>query len=99
MLRPWNDVGDQVEVVRHPEYSEPAGLGVNLPSPRAHSFSPRFYGRREGQKETRKDVRILMKESIRNSRRGLANTWLVLLGLVLLLTACTVEESDTPVRS
>src|SRR4051794_7810665 len=46
-----------------------------------------------------KDVRSLMKKSVRNSRRGLANSWWVVLGLVVLLTACTVEEPDKPVES
>ena len=40
-----------------------------------------------------------MKKSVRNSRRGLANSWWVVLGLVVLLTACTVEEPDKPVES
>ena len=40
-----------------------------------------------------------MKESVRNSRRGLAHLLWVVLGLVFLLTACTVEESDGPVES
>ncbi len=40
-----------------------------------------------------------MKKSVRNSRRGLAHSWWVVLGLVVLLTACTVEESDKPVES
>ena len=40
-----------------------------------------------------------MKESVRNSRRGPAHSWWVVLGLVVLLTACTVEESDGPVES
>ena len=35
-----------------------------------------------------------MKKSVRNSRRGPAHSWWVVLGLVVLLTACTVEESD-----
>ena len=39
-----------------------------------------------------------MKKSIRNSRRGLAHLWWVALGLVVLLTACTVKESDGPVE-
>ena len=36
-VRPWDDVGDPVEVVRHPEYSEPAGLGMNC---RARGLTP-----------------------------------------------------------
>ena len=56
-------------------------------------------GDAEGRKESRKDVRSLMKESVRNSRRGPAHSWWVVLGLVVLLTACTVEESDGPVES
>ena len=40
-----------------------------------------------------------MKESVRNSWRGPAHSWWVALGLVVLLTACTVEESDGPVES
>ncbi|WP_066316126.1 nitrous oxide reductase family maturation protein NosD [Bacillus sp. FJAT-29814] len=40
-----------------------------------------------------------MKESVQNSRRGSAHLWWVVLGLVVLLTACTVEKSDRPVRS
>ena len=95
---PWDDVGDPVGVVRHPEYSEPAGLGMNLPSSRAHPFLDASIGdeRDEKRQEGREKF---MKESVRNSRRGLANTWLVVLGLVFLLTACTVEESDGPVKS
>ena len=34
---PWDDVGDPVRVVRHPEYSEPAGLGMNC---RARGLTP-----------------------------------------------------------
>jgi hypothetical protein len=40
-----------------------------------------------------------MKESVRNSRRGPAHSWWVALGLVVLLTTCTVEKSDRPVES
>ncbi|MBU8880956.1 right-handed parallel beta-helix repeat-containing protein [Bacillus sp. FJAT-29790] len=40
-----------------------------------------------------------MKGFVRNSRRGPAHSWWVALGLVVLLTACTVEESDGPVGS
>lgn len=40
-----------------------------------------------------------MKESVQNCRRGLAHTWWVVLGLVLFLTACTVEKSEGPVES
>ncbi|WP_246096782.1 right-handed parallel beta-helix repeat-containing protein [Psychrobacillus soli] len=40
-----------------------------------------------------------MKESVRNSRRGVAHIWWVALGLMVLLTACTVEKSDGPVES
>ncbi|NEU31339.1 hypothetical protein GN156_11185 [bacterium LRH843] len=38
----------------------------------------------------------MMKGSVWNSRRGLAHIWWVVLGLVVLLTACTVKESDGP---
>ncbi len=37
-----------------------------------------------------------MKESARNSRRGPAHLWGVALGLMVLLTACTIEESKEP---
>ncbi|MEH7226475.1 right-handed parallel beta-helix repeat-containing protein [Bacillus sp. JJ1566] len=40
-----------------------------------------------------------MKELFQNSRRGPAHSWWVALGLVVLLAACTVEESDEPVKS
>ena len=40
-----------------------------------------------------------MKKSVRNSRRGLSNSWWVVLGLVVLLTACTVEGSNNPIKS
>ncbi len=40
-----------------------------------------------------------MKDSVRNSKRGLVHLLLVILGLVVLLTACTVEESEEPVKS
>eukprot|EP00130_Batrachochytrium_dendrobatidis_P008276 XP_006683151.1 hypothetical protein BATDEDRAFT_28711 [Batrachochytrium dendrobatidis JAM81] len=50
-------------------------------------------------KEYRKEVRTFMKESVQNSRRGLAHVWWVSLLLVVLLTACTVEESDGPTES
>ncbi|MDR4888359.1 right-handed parallel beta-helix repeat-containing protein [Fredinandcohnia sp. QZ13] len=40
-----------------------------------------------------------MNESVQNSRRGPAHSWLVALGLVFLLTACTVGESERPVES
>lgn len=40
-----------------------------------------------------------MKESIRNSRRGPVYLWWVTLGLMVLLTACTVRESKGPVGS
>ena len=40
----------------------------------------------------------MMKGSIRNSMRGLVIALLVVLGLGVLLTACTVEESDGPVE-
>ena len=40
-----------------------------------------------------------MKRSIRNSKRGPAHSWWITLGLVVLLTACTVEENDGPVES
>ena len=43
-------------------------------------------------------MRSLMKGSVRNSRRGLVHSWWVVLGMVFLLTACTVEESDGPVE-
>lgn len=49
--------------------------------------------------ETKKDVKSLMKEFVWNRRRGLAHSWLLLLGLLVLLTACTVEEADVPVRN
>ena len=37
-----------------------------------------------------------MKKSIRNNRRGSAHLWWVTLGLVVLLTACTVKENEVP---
>ena len=40
-----------------------------------------------------------MKRFIRNSKRGPAHSWWMTLGLVVLLTACTVEENDGPVES
>ncbi|MFJ7973213.1 right-handed parallel beta-helix repeat-containing protein [Psychrobacillus sp. NPDC096389] len=40
-----------------------------------------------------------MKEFVQNSRRCLVHTWWVVLSLVVLLTACTVEESNGPVES
>ncbi|MEI2400802.1 glycosyl hydrolase family 28-related protein, partial [Paenibacillus phytohabitans] len=39
-----------------------------------------------------------MKGFVLKSRRGPAHLWWVFLGLVCLLTACTVEESDGPVE-
>ncbi|GGA41191.1 hypothetical protein GCM10011384_33580 [Psychrobacillus lasiicapitis] len=47
----------------------------------------------------RKDVRNLMKEIVRNGRRVLVHTWWMVLSLVFLLTACTVEESNGPNKS
>ena len=44
-------------------------------------------------------MKSLMKGSIRNSKRGPAHSWWIPLGLVVLLTACTVEENDGPVES
>lgn len=44
-------------------------------------------------------MRNLMKEYTRNSRRGPAHSWWVILGLLVLLTACTVEEFDGPIGS
>ncbi|WP_067727875.1 glycosyl hydrolase family 28-related protein [Oceanobacillus damuensis] len=41
----------------------------------------------------------MKKESVRNSRRGSVHSWWVILGLVILLTACTVEESGGPIES
>ncbi|WHY87051.1 right-handed parallel beta-helix repeat-containing protein [Neobacillus novalis] len=41
----------------------------------------------------------MMKKSVRNSQRGPAHLWWMALGLVVLLTACTVKESDEPVGS
>ena len=38
-----------------------------------------------------------MKRSVQNSWRGPARSWWVVLGLVSILVACTVEESDVPV--
>ena len=95
---PWDDIGDPVGVVRHPEGSEPTGLGV-IRRARGLTLSRRLYGRREGRKESRKERRSMMKESVRNSWRGPAHSWWVVIGLVFLLTACTVEESDGPVVS
>ncbi|RDW15190.1 hypothetical protein CWR48_19355 [Oceanobacillus arenosus] len=46
-----------------------------------------------------KEVRSLIKESVQKSRLGLAHTWWVILVLSVLLTACTVGESDGPVES
>ena len=40
-----------------------------------------------------------MKGFVLNSWRGSAPLWWLALGLVVLLTACTVDESDAPVRS
>lgn len=40
-----------------------------------------------------------MKGSVRNGRRGPAHSWWAVLGLLVLLTACTVEESDGPIGS
>ena len=92
---PWDDVGDLVGA----QASKAVSPKVGEAEPWAHRFSRRLHGRREGRKESRKDVRSLMKKSVRNSRRGLAHSWWVVLGLVVLLTACTVEESDGPVES
>lgn len=39
-----------------------------------------------------------MKEFVRNSRRGLAHSSLMALSLVVLLTGCTVEETNKPVE-
>jgi hypothetical protein len=41
----------------------------------------------------------MMKEYIRNTRQGPAFSWCLFLCLVILLTACTVEETDVPVES
>ncbi|RHW35892.1 hypothetical protein D1B33_12405 [Lysinibacillus yapensis] len=40
-----------------------------------------------------------MKESVRKNRRGPVRWWWVVLGLVVFLTACTVEKSDGPIES
>lgn len=39
-----------------------------------------------------------MKKSVQNSRRRYSYIWWLTLGLVLLLTACTVEKSEKPVE-
>ena len=44
-------------------------------------------------------MRNIMKESVQKSRRGPAHLWCVALGLMILLTACTVKESEGPVGS
>ena len=38
-----------------------------------------------------------MKGSVRNYRRVATHSWWVVLGMVVFLTACIVEESDVPI--
>ncbi|WP_156431336.1 nitrous oxide reductase family maturation protein NosD [Bacillus sp. FJAT-29814] len=51
------------------------------------------------EKKLRKDVGILMKGSVRSSRRSQAHSWWVAIVLVVLMTACAVEEPEGPVGS
>ncbi|WP_249869588.1 right-handed parallel beta-helix repeat-containing protein [Oceanobacillus saliphilus] len=41
----------------------------------------------------------MKKESVPNSGRGSVHSWWMILGLVILLTACNVEESGGPIES